>query len=743
MESEVNTSGCPAVDQSAMDNTTSYLGDFSLLPEQANGNLMELLMESAKVYQDPLPALSYNPAFSMQREANFRQLADDGKIDSINIRGANAVILGDLQLGSPGWPTEISDGNRSYPHRISPEVEQRISPHTHSMLSGGDIIALSKKGISGAHFRENSLVFEACGVPLQCVDVRFLRMPDVEAPDIYPFRAKDGTPLVPLVGGIMLGGEEITSEQAPSLPAFESDKGDPIRAPAFTHQGRALVAFGLWNLAVEATDRGGQRFASLGAGAIQQKPDTVPVVGWHFVGVGTRRYVFNPVEIRKPEGKLPLQDHELVLLENNTQKIKEKVYIQDTRYAGKGGIPLDRKHQRLSDSPTGGDAVGNTDVERDLLLWEHGAQMARVMCACFKIVDRDALIADLGPVAEKMVSESSYITAGPIFDDTHRLDMFFVDREDLTSVRELYDTYLKTEYGSTNETARLAHLNDLSVNMGTNLRVCLDLKFVNHPDQAVETNISRKGKLLDSGNFAEMESRFQALHMVFPALETIAAMSTVDGSSGKEYFASTAFESFLSAFLGTETSDELVATLRRRVSTGSTLEQHARTLSGRYTALLAAHNVALELCKHTILNDLKAEGKGYNLSALVNLFADHNSGLLLPMDLDIKQAELKKWSKSGVPDRVISKSNKGFGVKTLTPRSIYAALEASYVSQALSSQKFQNLPFKSRGEPPILEEVDRARVLKTSSRAAAGKTSAQDRKNRKKQLQKSKKRKRR
>jgi len=715
MGSNIHSTGSQIPSQSESSNQLGC--SYQLADGHSVGNLIEQLGLKHESISHPLPATAYNPLLSLQREANVTELVKRGYFDEITVRGARVICLDEhFEIMGVGWPTETSDANRAFSHVVSPNVDRMISLHPDALISSTDIIALSEKGISGASVKDGKLVFEASGVPLVCIDVRFLQLPNVTVPCSYPFKAPNGTPLVPLVGDIMLAGQEISHTQAPSIPKFALSGTEFVTAPAFTHQLRGLVAFGLWDLPVVRTNQGGFKFALQTVEPITSEFETVSVAAWQFVGVGTRRYVVNTVLVDTNAKELYLPEYEVLLIQKGRFDIGRSSFVQDQRYAGKRGILLDRKHQNVSASPTGGDAIGNLDVERDMLLWERGAQMARVMCVCFEIVNREKLIAELGDSARQMVCESTYITAGPVFDDTHRLDMFFVERGDMTFTADVYDAFLLQEYGASDEQARLAHLSDLSFNMGTNLRICLDLNFVSDPNQIVEVNVNRKGKLLDSGNFRMMENRFEALDIIYPVLRAIAFMRTIDGTCGKMYFSSEAFTIFVNALYGQQLDSEVIEAIARRSSSGSRNESLLASQGPLQVSAYAAYNVALELTLRMIQGKLIAEGKGYRAKDLLALFLDESQGLLLPTFLWKDKQQVREWLKQGLPDTFRpSQHRPGSRPVTYRRQELYDALESRYISKVLSTRNFHDSLFNNEGSPVQLGEVDRATIFEKST----------------------------
>jgi len=220
---------------------------------------------------------------------------------------------------------------------------------------------------------------------------------------------------------------------------------------------------------------------------------------------------------------------------------------------GKTGIFLDAGHQPHSKIPIGSAADDDVwAIERDHEFLKEGAELSVVNVDAIELLNKTQ--------EPQLSTDKIFVTIG-ILTDT------MLDLDYTTTYPELYEHFATSIYDLPFEQARIKHLEELSTNIGKNLRAALDLGYTTtHRSKPTKKDFSFFGGLKDTGELIQMQKPEDALNIITMYMCDIVYTLKAANIDFKQYIFTNSFKEFLKEFFDFESDSQALETQQNIIS---------------------------------------------------------------------------------------------------------------------------------------------------------------------------------
>lgn len=377
------------------------------------------------------------------------------------------------------------------------------------------------------------------------------------APSIVPITGPNGEVAVPLVGGFLWRGEDISSLQNANFPinvARERD-GKAATIPVYMKGGRSIL------IPVDTHIH----YRQLTSGGLELPTEPVTnedaflkkrVIAFQYVGVGTHAYIRH---FFIPDGQLPAGQAYYSINGSAARS------ITDPRYWAKSGIILDLRHQRATEAPIGAMVDCEKVVAMERRLLENGAQIGAVTVGYLPLLTKDELNKIVNCDSGAPFSDCIAVQVKAILDSTNRLTILIdsTRRETTTSLQQIDEIVRRAglaeeleltahAYFPDDLNSELRYLSRLGNNLGTNFRAAIRSKLTIPWNENAAENLSLSGMLCDVENFEECHEPYNFASMALKWIDILISLSRISQLESDESLF-IMLESFWKGALGNDT----------------------------------------------------------------------------------------------------------------------------------------------------------------------------------------------
>lgn len=522
------------------------------------------------------------------------------------------------------------DKNKEAGIKINPDAAQEVFfKKTPTLVR--DLIELCNFPISGFSLQKNVHILSNLGAPLEVIAAKVVVLRDREWQ--FPALARCIQPLkfgtdqlnggkvafIPFRGEIFFNGKPLDDEIGEKIGIHNLhtiNSKEEVFIPAYRIGGRGLMLPVLVNIPVMETEQGGFRIPT--SEEYKQDWKVIKGIAIQYCGVGSA-YSYNvrekndsgfyETELGEVEFPLPKEDPRFTRVIRNI-------------YQGQEGIFIDQQHESYADAPTGGTSVLATekDIRLDQLLWAHGAEMAGVKLSSINLLDKSRIDSALGNDS-RMPCEGLSISIRIYFRDTHRLSAItaYAGKDNNKEGEEIFKRLIKRDYGDYTKEFANQYLNEISRNLGKNIRICLNLGITLKQNQVSADNLGLYGGILDSENFFEMTNRFQIRPLIDLWLRDLVDLHCVAGICQADFFNGPSYKAFIEEILEDEVDQEVIR--------HGKLDQ-----SSPYAVTLAA----LDIARLWALHKMHKQNLHFDIEDLIRIYWESDSlqkRLKVPLNL--------------------------------------------------------------------------------------------------------------
>lgn len=346
------------------------------------------------------------------------------------------------------------------------------------------------------------------------------------AASIAPIVLPNGDAALPLVGGFLWRGEDLTALEHSKFPITAEHETDGQKAtiPVYFQGGRSILIPVDTFIHYKPLPSGG---LELPAEAVANEDGYIKkrIVAFQYVGAGHSTYIRH---FFKPAGRLA--DGQAYFSINGS----ETRSITDPRYWAKDGIFLDQRYQEATSAPTGAMVNCGEVVEMEKALLANGALIGAVTVGFVPLISKAELDAIVCGESGAPFEGTIDVQVKAIVDSTNRLDMllcygkegkikgFNSVPEDL--VRALFARQLgsiaKTYFGEKEDSLE-RYLSRLGEVMGTNFRAAILSGLTIPWDGKPAENLSLTGMLCDVENCEACDAPYNFASMALQWIEIL------------------------------------------------------------------------------------------------------------------------------------------------------------------------------------------------------------------------------